>query len=75
MNVMGFCIKTGDQAFDFHFTNVFQTETLGGDKKTYNRHHRLQFRHDVLAVMKQGNVLIEPKKPIVIAKEWSELKE
>ena len=68
----GFCIKTGDQAFDFHFTNVFEIETLGEDKKKYNRHHRLQFRRDALAVMKLGKMPFAPEKPIAMAKEWSE---
>ena len=42
----GFCIKTGDQAFDYHFTNI-ETETLGEDgedEKEYNRHHRLPIK-------------------------------
>ena len=68
----GFCIKTGDQAFDFHFTNTFETEVLGGDKKKYNRHHRLQFRSDALAVMKLGKMPFAPEKTLTQAQEWSE---
>ena len=68
----GFCIKTGDQAFDFHFTNVFETEALVEDKKKYNRHHRLQFRHDALAVMKLGKMPIAPENTLTQAQEWSE---
>ena len=68
----GFCIKTGDQAFDFHFTSTKVIEALEEDKKTYNCHHRLQFRHDAIAVMKLGKMPFAPEKTLEQAKEWSE---
>ena len=63
----GFCIQTGDQAFDFHFSSSKKEE----DKLIYNYHHRLQFRHNFIAIMKLGEMPFAPKNTLTQAQERS----
>ena len=61
----GFVIKSGDRAFDFHFSSYADEE----DKKYYNRHHRLIFFSDVVTAMEEGIMTFEPQQPIKVVKE------
>ena len=50
----GFCIQTGNRAFDLHLTSG----ALEEDKKNYNYHHRLLFFEDAIAAMEEGHLTI-----------------